>query len=73
MHVLEFSRQGMYRMLQENKQISAIAFESYAKLINLLIYETHIKNTIIPLSNFAHSLILSLKSTNGHYISLFIH
>ena len=39
METLEFPAREVYRMFQENPQISAIAFESYAKLINLLIYE----------------------------------
>lgn len=40
METLEFSRKDFYRMFQENKQLNAIAFETYAMYINLLLYET---------------------------------
>lgn len=40
METMEFPREAVYQMFQENKRLSSLAFESYAKLINLLIYET---------------------------------
>lgn len=66
MHVLEFPREDIYRMFQENKEISAIAFESYAKLINLLIYETahqEYNNSFIKLCNLLY--LFSQNSPSG--------
>lgn len=40
MNVLEFSREDIYSMFQTNTKLSTLAFECYAKLINVLIYET---------------------------------
>lgn len=54
MQVLEFSQQDMYHMFLTNQTLSAITFETYAKLINLLIYETahqEYNNSFIKLCN----------------------
>lgn len=37
---LEFERSEFYRMFQENPQLNAFMFESYAMYVNLLLYET---------------------------------
>lgn len=57
METLEFSRADFYRMFQENKRLSAIAFETYAMYINLLIYETahqDYNNSFIKLCNLLY-------------------
>lgn len=57
MQVLEFSREELYSMFQQNSQLSSLAFESYAKLINLLIYETahqEYNNSFLKLCNLLY-------------------
>lgn len=66
METLEFSRESVYQMFQENRHLSNIAFESYAKLINLLIYETahqDYNNSFIKLCNLLY--LFSQNSPNG--------
>ena len=66
MQTLEFSSDQVYRMFQENSQLSAIAFESYAKLINLLIYETahqDYNNVFLKLCNLLY--LFSQNSPSG--------
>lgn len=66
MQVLEFSRKDIYHMFQKNKEFSTIAFEAYAKLINLLIYETahqEYNNSFIKLCNLLY--LFSCNSLNG--------
>ena len=63
---LEFSADQVYRMFQENSQLSTIAFESYAKLINLLIYETahqDYNNVFLKLCNLLY--LFSQNSPSG--------
>lgn len=57
MQVLEFSREDIYSMFQANTKLSALAFEYYAKLINVLIYETahqEYNNSFLKLCNLLY-------------------
>ena len=57
MQVLEFSREDIYSMFQTNTKLSALAFEYYAKLINVLIYETahqEYNNSFLKLCNLLY-------------------
>ena len=57
MLVLEFSQRDMYQMFLSNQKLSAVAFETYAKLINLLIYETahqEYNNAFLKLCNMLY-------------------
>lgn len=54
---LEFTRADFYRMFLENRELSSIAFESYAMYINLLIYETahqEYNNSFLKLCNLLY-------------------
>lgn len=67
MHVLEFSREDMYAMFQQNAKLSALAFETYAKLINVLIYETahqEYNNSFLKLCNLLY--LFTQNSPSGH-------
>mgnify|MGYP005806710617 CR=1 FL=1 len=73
MELLEFTKDDMYRMFQENRQLSAIAFESYARLINLLIYETahqEYNNSFIKLCNLLYLFSQNSPSGNPRRIDL---
>lgn len=63
---LEFNITDFYKMFQENRQLSSIAFESYAMYINLLIYETahqEYNNSFIKLCNLLY--LFAQHSTTG--------
>ncbi len=73
MQTLEFSRKEIYHMFQENKQLSAIAFESYAKMINLLIYETahqEYNNSFLKLCNLLYLFSQNSPSGDSYRIEL---
>lgn len=73
MEVLEFPREELYRMFQENRTLSAIAFESYAKLINLLIYETahqEYNNSFLKLCNLLYLFSQNSPCGDPHHIDL---
>ncbi|MBU3875426.1 Crp/Fnr family transcriptional regulator [Faecalicatena sp. AGMB00832] len=73
MDTLEFSRDDFYRMFQENQKLSAIAFESYAKYINLLIYETahqEYNNSFIKLCNLLYLFSQNSPSGSSNHIDL---
>lgn len=73
MLTLEFDREDIYRMFQENNQLSSIAFESYAKLINLLIYETahqDYNNSFIKLCNLLYLFFQNSPGRNPYHIEL---
>lgn len=57
METLAFARKDFYHMFQTNQMLNAITFESYAKYINLLIYETahqEYNNSFIKLCNMLY-------------------
>ena len=67
MEVIEFSRKDIYNMYLTNPQFSAIVFENYAKLINLLIYETahqEYNNSFLKLCNTLYLFSKNHRSTN---------
>lgn len=73
MEVLEFSREEVYQMFLENQTLSAIAFESYAKLINLLIYETahqEYNNSFLKLCNLLYLFSQNSPRRDPHHIDL---
>ncbi|HIY13392.1 MAG TPA: Crp/Fnr family transcriptional regulator [Candidatus Agathobaculum merdipullorum] len=66
MQALEFPADAVYRMFQQNSRLSEIAFETYAKLINLLIYETahqDYNNVFLKLCNLLY--LFSRNSPSG--------
>lgn len=66
MSTFEFRREDMHQMFLENSRLISIAFETYAKLINLLIYETahqEYNNSFIKLCNLLY--LLSQNSPGG--------
>lgn len=73
MHVLEFSRADMYAMFQKNIQLSTLAFETYAKLINVLIYETahqEYNNSFLKLCNLLYLFTQNSPSNDHNRIEL---
>lgn len=73
MHVLEFSREEMYSMFQQNAKLSALAFETYAKLINVLIYETahqEYNNSFLKLCNLLYLFTQNSPSGQSRRIDL---
>lgn len=73
MHVLEFSRDDMYSMFQQNAKLSALAFETYAKLINVLIYETahqEYNNSFLKLCNLLYLFTQNSPSGQSRRIDL---
>ncbi len=67
MEVLEFSQKDIYNMYLTNPRFSAIAFENYAKLINLLIYETahqEYNNSFLKLCNTLYLFSKNHRSTH---------
>ncbi len=67
MEVLEFSQKDIYNMYLTNPKFSAVAFENYAKLINLLIYETahqEYNNSFLKLCNTLYLFSKNHRSTN---------
>ena len=73
MSALEFRREDIYRMFQENSALSSIAFEAYAKLINLLIYETahqEYNNSFIKLCNLLYLFSQNAPNGNPRHIEL---
>lgn len=73
MEVLEFPREEVYRMFRENQVLSSIAFESYAKLINLLIYETahqEYNSSFLKLCNLLYLFSQHSPGGDPHHIAL---
>lgn len=73
MQTLEFTKESVHQMFEENKRLSSIAFESYAKLINLLLYETahqEYNNSFIKLCNLLYLLYQNSLNSNPKHIDL---
>ena len=69
--VLEFTREEFYRMFQENKELNAQVFETYAMYINLFIYETahqEYNNSFIKLCNLLY--LFSINSPQKNKVEL---
>lgn len=73
MQTLEFTKESVHQMFEENNRLSSIAFESYAKLINLLLYETahqEYNNSFIKLCNLLYLLYQNSLNSNPKHIDL---
>ena len=73
METLEFSREEVYRMFQENRRMSNITFESYAREINLFIYETahqDYNNSFLKLCNLLYLFSKDSPDGNPNHIDL---
>lgn len=60
MEVLEFTRAGFGRIVEQNRQLNAALIEWYSKYVNLLLYETahqEYNSSFVKLCNLLHLLL----------------
>lgn len=72
-HVLEFTRKDFYHMFQENKELNAQVFETYAMYINLFLYETahqEYNNSFIKLCNLLYLFSVNSPEKEKNQIKL---
>ena len=73
MRVLEFSRETIYSLFLNHPQFSALAFENYAKLINIFIYETahqEYNHSFVKLCNLLYLFTKNSPNKNPSRIDL---